>query len=141
MIQVTPKIALDEGELHFEFLRASGPGGQHVNRSATAVQLRFNVAQSPSLPPEVRTRLMRLAGKRITQQGELVITARRHRSQARNRREAVQRLVALIRRAALPPTPRRPTRPSPAARRRRLEAKKRHAAKKRARAYRPRLED
>jgi len=141
MIQVTPKIALDEGELHFEFLRASGPGGQHVNRSATAVQLRFNVAQSPSLPPEVRTRLMRLAGKRITQQGELVITARRHRSQERNRREAVQRLVVLIRRAALPPTPRRPTRPSPAARRRRLEAKKRHAAKKRARAYRPRLED
>ena len=137
MIEVTPAIALDEGELQVSFLRASGPGGQNVNKVETAVQLRFNVRRSPSLPDGVRARLERLAGRRLTQDGVLVLTARRFRSQERNRQDAQERLLALIREAAAPPVPRRPTRPSAAARRRRLEAKARRSTVKALRAGRP----
>ena len=125
MITVTPTIALDEREIELHFLRASGPGGQNVNKVSTAVQLRFDVARSASLPEEVRIRLMRLAGRRLTGDGVLVIDARRQRTQDGNRREALNRLVDLIRRAAMRPKPRRPTRPSRAAREKRLMAKRR----------------
>jgi ribosome-associated protein len=133
MIQVTKSIAIDEAELREEFIHASGPGGQHVNKVATAVKLRFDVAHSPALPEDVRRRLMRLAGKRITEEGELVIDARRFRSQERNRRDARERLVALIRKASEKPKPRRKTRPTAASKRRRLEEKRRRSAIKRSR--------
>src|SRR5262252_6241571 len=116
MIPVTIKIALDEREITESFVRASGPGGQNVNKVASAVQLRFDIRRSPSLPQPVRERLERLAGTRVTQDGVLVITAQRFRSQERNRKDALDRLVAVIRRAATPPPPRRPTRPGAAAR-------------------------
>lgn len=130
MIRITPDITIDDEELEFRFVLSSGPGGQGVNKVATAVQLRFDIARSPSLPEAVRARAMRLAGRRLTRDGELVITARRHRRQERNRREAVDRLVELIRRAAARPRPRRKTRPSRAARERRLEEKRRRGARK-----------
>ncbi len=130
MIAISPDIRLDASEVEESFIRASGPGGQNVNKVASAVQLRFDLAHSPSLPPLVRERAVRLAGRRITRDGILVITAQRYRTQERNRRDALDRLVALIRRAALPPTPRRPTRPTAAAERRRREAKTRRAALK-----------
>lgn len=133
MIRINDRIALDENELDFSFIRASGPGGQNVNKVSTAVRLRFDVRQSPSLADDVRSRLIRLAGRRITDQGELIITAQNHRSQERNRQEALDKLVDLIRRAAVPPTPRRPTRPTAASRKRRLESKTRRAAIKRLR--------
>src|SRR2546423_3259854 len=119
MIAIQDGIVLDEGEISESFIRASGPGGQNVNKVASAVQLRFDVRQSPSLPPPVRERLSRLAGRRVSQNGILVITAQRFRSQERNRADALQRLVALITRAATPPRPRRATRPSAVARQRR----------------------
>jgi ribosome-associated protein len=140
MIRVTDTIAIDEREIEESFIRASGPGGQNVNKLATAVQLRFDVARS-ALPPEVRARLVRLAGRRLTGEGVLVITAQRHRTQARNRDDARARLVDLIRRAAALPTPRRPTRPPASARRQRLDSKKRRAGLKRLRAVRPATED
>jgi len=133
MLEVSAEIAIDETELEESFVLASGPGGQNVNKVATAVQLRFDVRRSPSLPPAVRARLERLAGRRLTREGVLVITARRHRSQERNRDDARARLVELIRRAAVPPTPRRPTRPSAGARERRLESKGKRAELKRQR--------
>ena len=133
MIEVTPGIALDDSEIELSFIRASGPGGQNVNKVSSAVQLRFDIGRSPSLPPAVRERLRTLAGNRVSRDGVLVITAHRFRSQEQNRRDAVERLVALVREAAHPPRPRRPTRPTRASRVRRLEHKRRRGEAKRAR--------
>ncbi len=133
MIKVTPTIVLDDNELHFQFVRSSGPGGQNVNKVATAVQLRFDVISSPSLPPGVRARLLRIAGKKLTGAGTLIIDARRFRTQEGNRRDAIDRLVILIRKAAAVPKARRKTTPSPAARRRRMEAKQQRGQTKRTR--------
>ncbi len=130
MIFVTDQISLDEAELHESFIRAAGPGGQNVNKVATAVQLRFDAAASPSLPEAVKARLRRLAGRRMTDAGEIVITANRFRTQERNRADAVERLVALIAQASHAPKPRRPTKPTYASRQRRLEGKKRRGAVK-----------
>jgi ribosome-associated protein len=133
MIQVNPDIAIDERELQFDFIRAAGPGGQNVNKVATAVQLRFDVANSPSLPGDVRERLKRLAGRRMTKEGVLVISARRFRTQERNRQDALDRLVELVRRAARKPRLRRATRVPRAVKERRLEEKRRRSRKKRLR--------
>jgi len=131
MISIENGIFLDEREIEESFIRASGPGGQNVNKVASAVQLRFDVRNSSSLPQPLRQRLERLGGSRVTQDGVLVITAQRFRSQERNRQDALDRLVALIRRAATPPKPRRATRPSAAARERRLADKARRSRVKR----------
>jgi ribosome-associated protein len=133
MIPIADGLTLDERELSETFIRASGPGGQNVNKVASAAQLRFDVTGSRSLPEPVKARLARLAGTRLTQDGVIVITARRFRSQERNREDARERLVALIRRAAEPPRPRRRTRPSGAQRERRLADKARRATLKRQR--------
>ena len=113
MIQITPNISLDESELDLEFVRSSGPGGQNVNKVATAVQLRFDLQHSPSLPEDVRTRAISLAGKQVTDDGVLIIQARKYRTQLRNRQLAIERLVDLLQRAARPPKTRRKTRPPP----------------------------
>jgi ribosome-associated protein len=128
MIRVTPRISIDEQEIEESFIRASGPGGQNVNKVSSAVQIRFDVRRSPSLPEDVRARLEALAGQRLTQEGVLVITAQRHRSQLLNRADAVERLVDLVRRAAERPVARRPTRPTLGSKRRRLEEKSRSGA-------------
>jgi ribosome-associated protein len=137
MLQVTPTLAISESELQFEFVRSSGPGGQNVNKVATGVQLRFNVSAAATLPDDVKQRLKRLAGKRINAEGELIIEARRYRSQEKNRRDAVQRLVALLQRAAEKPKTRKQTRPSSATREKRLADKKRRSEIKRERRGRP----
>src|SRR5215831_14778932 len=128
MIRITPSISIGEGELEEHFIRASGPGGQNVNKLASAVQLRFDVRRSPSLPNDVRARLEAMAGRRLTRDGVLVIIAQRHRTQERNRQDARDRLIELIARASIAPTPRRPTRPTAGSRERRLTAKKNRAA-------------
>jgi ribosome-associated protein len=133
MLQVTPEITLDERELEERFVRASGPGGQNVNKVATAVELRFDVARS-SLPDAVKRRLTSLAGSRMTTEGVLVIDSREHRTQAQNREAARERLVALVRQAARPARKRKPTRPTAASRVRRLEAKKKRSEIKAGRA-------
>jgi ribosome-associated protein len=123
MIRITPAITLDDSEISESFTRASGPGGQNVNKVSTAVELRFDVAHSPALPEDVRARLMTLAGRRLTQDGILIIQVQSHRSQDRNRQEARERLTALIRRAAEQPRRRRATRPTAGSKARRLKAK------------------
>ena len=133
IIRVTPTISIDESEIQEHFIRASGPGGQNVNKVATAVQLRFNVAASPSPPHDVRERLVRLAGRRMTEGGILIIEARRFRSQEKNRQDAVDRLIRLIQKAAERPTPRRKTRPTMASKKRRLNTKHRRSETKRMR--------
>ena len=140
MIPVTATIAIDEREITEDFVRSSGPGGQNVNKLSTAVQLRFDVRHSPSLPPDVRARLERLAGSRLTRDGVVVITAQRHRTQVRNRADARDRLLELIRQAAIAPIKRRPTRPTRASRERRIEGKKRRSGVKKLRHARPSVE-
>jgi ribosome-associated protein len=133
MIQITPSLSIDESELQYEFIRASGPGGQNVNKVATAVQLRFDVAASPSLPEDVKARLLRLAGSRATGEGVLRIEARQFRTQEQNRADALLRLIDLLRAAAEKPRPRKKTRPSPAANARRVDEKRRRGEIKRMR--------
>jgi len=137
MIRITDHIAIDDSEITESFIRASGPGGQNVNKLATAVQLRFDVRHSPSLPGEVRARLERIAGRRLTRDGVLVITAQRYRTQERNRDDALTRLIELIRAATVRPVVRRPTRPTFASKVRRLEGKKRRGHVKALRAAKP----
>lgn len=133
MIQITDTISIDESELSESFVRASGPGGQNVNKVSSAVQLRFDARRSPSLSNDVALRLMRLAGKRLTKEGVIVIIAQQHRTQERNRSDARDRLFTLIRQAAVKPTPRRPTKVPKAQRRERLEGKKHRSSIKRLR--------
>ena len=137
MIQITPTLHIESGELKFSFIRAGGPGGQNVNKVATAAQLRFDVRHSPSLPSAVKSRLEKLAGSRLTLDGVIVITASAYRTQEANRKDAIDRLVALIAKAAEKPTFRVPTRPSLGAKKRRLESKTRRGQIKRLRGGRP----
>jgi ribosome-associated protein len=140
MIPVTPHLSIDESEITETFIRGSGPGGQNVNKVASAVQLRFDVLNSPSLPDDVKARLARLAGRRLTQDGVLIISAQRFRTQERNREDALSRLVELIRLATERPKPRRPTRPTLASKKRRLESKAKRSEVKRGRGGRPDFE-
>jgi len=135
MIQITRNIAIDESEIQEEFIRSSGPGGQNVNKVATAVQLRFDVVNSPSLPDDVRQRLISLAHGRITEDGVLIINAQRFRTQRRNRQDAMERLVELVRKAAQKPKIRRKTKPTLASKIRRLETKQHRSETKRLRQH------
>ena len=141
MLVVTPDIIIDESELAFSFVRAGGPGGQHVNKVATAVQLRFDVQQTAALPTAVRERLVQLAGRHLTAEGVLVIQAGRYRSQERNRQDAIARQMGLIRRAAAVTPVRRPTRPSAAGQERRLRQKRARSATKQRRRQPPGSEE
>ncbi len=141
MISVTDNLVLSDSEIHIDYIRSAGPGGQNVNKVATAAQLRFDVANSPSLPEEIRQRLIRLAGKKITGAGVLIITARRFRSQEQNRQDAIDRLAALIRQAAERPKPRLKTKPSVAVKQRRLEAKRQRSRIKQRRQFKPVAEE
>ncbi|HVU44331.1 MAG TPA: alternative ribosome rescue aminoacyl-tRNA hydrolase ArfB [Xanthobacteraceae bacterium] len=140
MIQVTPHISIDESELSEAFVRASGPGGQNVNKVSSAVQLRFDARHSPSLPNDVAVRLMKLAGSRLTKEGVIVILAQEHRQQERNRADARERLFDLIRRAAVKPVVRRKTRVPKSVKRERLESKKHRAGIKSLRQGKPGLD-
>ena len=133
MIRITPSLAIDEAEIEEHFIRAPGPGGQKVNKTESAVQLRFDAGHSPAISPAVYTRLRPLAGRRLTKDGVLVITANRFRSQERNREDALERLIDLLRRATVTQKRRRPTRPSKAAKQRRLEGKRQRSGIKKAR--------
>ena len=133
MIRITDTIAIDESELEESFVRSSGPGGQNVNKLSTAVQLRFDIRRSLNLPSDVRERAERLAGRRLTKDGVIVLIAQRHRTQERNRADAQERLVTLLPEAAVRPTPRRATRPTRASRERRIDTKKRRGDVKRLR--------
>ncbi|MEA1949615.1 MAG: alternative ribosome rescue aminoacyl-tRNA hydrolase ArfB [Thermodesulfobacteriota bacterium] len=133
MITITPTIAISENEIKLDFIRSSGPGGQNVNKVATAVQLRFDVKNSPSLPNDVRTRLVGLAGRKITEHGILIIQARRFRKQERNRQDAIDRLINLIRKASEKPKARIKTKPTRAAKKRMLAAKQHRSKIKRMR--------
>jgi len=137
MIEITKEISIAPEEIEESFIRASGPGGQNVNKVSTAVQLRFDLRHSPSLPEDVRARAERLAGRRLTKDGVIVITAARFRSQDKNRDDALARLVDLLRRAAVRPTPRKRTRPSAAAKRKRLDDKARRGVLKKLRRTKP----
>ena len=139
-MRVTDSITIDESELTEDFVRSSGPGGQNVNKLATAVQLRFDVRRSPSLPNDVAVRLMQLAGSRLTKDGVIIITAQSHRTQERNRQDARDRLIALIRQAAVVPVKRRKTKPTKASREKRLESKKRRSSIKGTRRAKPSFE-
>jgi ribosome-associated protein len=140
MIRITDRISIEERELEERFVRASGPGGQNVNKLSSAVQLRFDVRQSPSLAADVRQRLERMAGRRLTREGVIVIMAQRHRTQERNRQDALDRLIELIREASVPPTPRRPTKPTRGSKERRLESKKNRSSIKSLRQGKPSLD-
>jgi ribosome-associated protein len=137
MIQITENISIDESEIHEEFIRSSGPGGQNVNKVATAVQLRFDIKNSPSLPEEVRERLAKLAGKRLTESGEVIITAKRFRTQGKNREDALNRLLELIRKATLMPKPRKKRKLSLISKQRRLDEKRKMSKKKQQRRFDP----
>jgi ribosome-associated protein len=137
MIRITPSLSIEENELHYEPIHAAGPGGQNVNKVATAVQLRFNLHGSSSLSPQIKARLASLAGRRMNQDGILVIVAKRYRSQQQNRQDAVRRLIVLIRQSLTKPRPRRATLPTQNSHRRRLEAKRRHARIKKLRSVKP----
>jgi len=140
MIRITDDISIDEREIEESFVRSSGPGGQNVNKLSTAVQLRFDVRQSPSLPNDVALRLMKLSGKRLTKDGVLVLIAQTHRTQERNRADALDRLIALIKQAAVKPIPRRATKPTKASKQRRIEGKKRRSGLKALRRGKPSFE-
>lgn len=133
MLEITPSFHFDERELQFDYVRASGPGGQNVNKVATAVQLRFDVFNSPSLASDIKGRLIRLAGKRVNADGVLVLESRRFRTQESNREDAVRKFTELLRRSLLPPKPRRKTRPTAASREKRLQEKKRKGETKKIR--------
>ena len=140
MIRITDTISIDESEIEETFVRSSGPGGQNVNKLSTVVQLRFDVRQSPSLPNDVALRLMKLAGKRLTKDGVLVLIAQIHRTQERNRADARERLIALVKQAAVKPIPRRATKPTKASKQRRIEGKKRRSGLKALRRGKPSFE-
>ncbi len=137
MIRITDHISIDESEIEESFVRSSGPGGQNVNKLSTAVQLRFDVRRSPSLSNDVAIRLIRLAGRRMTKDGVLVLNAQNHRTPERNRAEALERLVALVQEAAVKPIPRRATKPTKASKERRIEGKKRRSGIKNLRQSKP----
>ena len=141
MIRITPQIAIEEGEIREDFIRSSGPGGQNVNKVSTAVQIRFDAVHSTSLPEEVRQRLLKLASKQINQDGSLVITAQRFRTQNANRRDALERLIEIIRKATLKPRPRLKTRPTRASQERRLATKQMRSRTKHQRSLRPENEE